>query len=553
MKISLHRTATLISLLLLLGFGSLTAAGSGKDLIAAATRGDRGAVQRLLDKGADVNAKDGKGQTALYFAALSGHKEVAELLIVNKADINAGANDGVTPLQIAVAAGHREVAELLIAKGADVNAKARSGFTALSFAASLGRKELAELLIAKGADVDAKDGNITPLYLAAASGHRDVAELLIAKGADVNAKDSTGLTLLQAAASNGERDVAELLIANKADVNAVTNDGVTPLQTAVAAGHREVAELLIAKGADVNAKARSGFTALSFAASLGRKELAELLIANKADVNAATNDGVTPLQIAVAAGHREVAELLIAKGADVNAKARSGLAALGLAEANSHTDVAELLGPAKALPTSPGLPEPQGLVYVYRRQHLPPPALYISIFVNRVALGNLNNNSYVQLAVPTGKAAVIATHADDRDSLKAAARAFPECADLLSERCLAALEKARDATVAPRVGGGITEPELVFRICHIRTYGKSMDGRTLYDLGDLQTCNIFWGHAFATLVRSTLAKPLEIEIEAGKSYYVKWSVHSFTGVKMEVVDAATGAKEVKDIPPAKDQ
>jgi HEAT repeat protein len=200
---------------------------------------------------------------------------------------------------------------------------------------------------------------------------------------------------------------------------------------------------------------------------------------------------------------------------------------------------------SKAAPTSGGPPETQALVYVYRRQHLPPPALYISIFVNHVDLGNLNNNSYVQLSVPTGKAAVIATHADDRDSLRRATSTFPECADLLSDACVVAVREAYDATTA------ISKPELVFRICQIRTYGKGFDGKILYNAEDLQTCNIFWGRAAATL-RNTLArKPLEIEVEAGKTYYVKWSVHSFTGVKMEVVDAKTGAKELKGLPLAK--
>jgi len=481
MKLNIHRTAILISLLLLLGFVSVAAAGPGEDLIAAATRGDLGAVLALLDKGVDVNAKDGKGQTALYFAALHGHKDVAALLIANKADLNVGANDGVTPLQIAIVAGHREVAELLIAKGADVNAKANSGFAALSFAASLGRKDLAELLIADGADVDTKTGSLTALYLAAANGHRDVAELLIAKGADVNAKDSTGLTLLHTAASNGQRDVVELLIANQANVNATTNDGVTPLQAAAVAGHREVAELLIANGADVNARAHSGFTALSFA------------------------------------------------------------------EANGHKDVAELLSPSKAVPSSSDPADAKALVYVYRRQHLPPPALYTLIFINRLALGNLGNNSYVQLSVPKGKAAVIATSADDRNSLGVTPAAFPECADLLSPGCLAAIVHVRDS-IHQRL---VEVFPLAFQLCSIERHFDKVNGKLMVNWNDWVHCESVLDHVIMKL-RSTLSgNPLEFQVEEGKTYYVKWSVHSFKGVKIEVVDATEGAKEVKGLPLAK--
>ena len=97
----------------------------------AAFEGNIEAVKQHLAAGADVNAKDDRGQTPLLFAAMSGHKEIAELLIVEGAEVNAEDEDGWTPLHFAAARGHKETAELLIAKGADVNAKDDNGETPL--------------------------------------------------------------------------------------------------------------------------------------------------------------------------------------------------------------------------------------------------------------------------------------------------------------------------------------------------------------------------------------------------------------------------------------
>ena len=60
-----------------------------------------------------MNAKDTRGRTPLYHAAIYGHTEVAEFLIAKSADVNAKNKGGRTPLDSAIAFKHTETADLL--------------------------------------------------------------------------------------------------------------------------------------------------------------------------------------------------------------------------------------------------------------------------------------------------------------------------------------------------------------------------------------------------------------------------------------------------------
>ena len=147
-----------------------------------AWKGDLAGVQRELNKGADVNAKDYIGRTPLHNAARWSHK------------------------------GHKKVAELLISRGADVDAMDDDGWTPLHYAALGGSKETAKLLIVEGVDVNTKnDEGETPLHHAAHGGHKEVAELLIANGADLNARKKNGDTPLDEANWRNNQEIANLL------------------------------------------------------------------------------------------------------------------------------------------------------------------------------------------------------------------------------------------------------------------------------------------------------------------------------------------------------
>ena len=117
--------------------------------------GNIGAIKQHLDARSDVEAKDDKFVgTFLHWASAGGQKEIVELLIAKGADVNATDGDGDTALHLAGSTtASIEIAELLISKGADVNAMNMSppgrrigGMTPLDMATLGNRPEIAALL-----------------------------------------------------------------------------------------------------------------------------------------------------------------------------------------------------------------------------------------------------------------------------------------------------------------------------------------------------------------------------------------------------------------------
>lgn len=153
----------------------------------AAMRGETEAVRSLLKAGADVNAAQGDGMTALHWAAQHGDVELAQMLVYAGANVHAVTRNGnYTPLHLASKAGNAGVVESLLEAGSDPNAATTiAGTTPLHFAAISGAARAVTVLLEHGAEVDARGSawKQTPLMWAAAAGRVDVIDVLLARGA----------------------------------------------------------------------------------------------------------------------------------------------------------------------------------------------------------------------------------------------------------------------------------------------------------------------------------------------------------------------------------
>ena len=278
---------------------SVAALGAaGSDVADAAMAGDREAVRTLLQAGADVDAPQIDGTTALHWAVRRDDLDTAGLLIRAGADVTAANRTGSTPMQLATLNGNAAMVERLLDAGADVDAPLNpDGDTALMMAARTGRPDAIRLLVSRGADVDASEtwGGTTALMWAVSEGHAETVELLIASGADVDAR-SRIYPVADAAGSEGpEPQDAD----PRAAPVAYSNGGFTPLLFAAREGDLASARLLVAAGADVDAVASDGKGPLSLAIYNGNYELGSYLVEHGADVAEPDAAGFPPLFWAV--------------------------------------------------------------------------------------------------------------------------------------------------------------------------------------------------------------------------------------------------------------
>src|SRR5262245_61913948 len=272
--------------------------GGATPLMHAAAIGSTDAMRLLLDKGADVNARNAAGGTALMWAVTDLAK--VRLLVDRGADVNASSNLGHTALELAAMSdGSAEIVRLLLARGANPKAVDKIMMSTLHAATYGNDTDSIRQLVAAGADIDTGDiRGFTPLMYASQNGNLDAAKLLLAKGAKANAVSAppgpfnavkNGLiqlgsaTPLFLASTLGPLDLVKTLITAGANVNVKDVRGMTPFMASVSTDHGDINILktLIAAGADVNAKSLASETALDWAQKSGATlALAELKRAN---------------------------------------------------------------------------------------------------------------------------------------------------------------------------------------------------------------------------------------------------------------------------------
>ncbi|KAA0147684.1 hypothetical protein FNF29_07236 [Cafeteria roenbergensis] len=204
---------------------ALSRGDMGRALWDAAGAGNTGEVTRLLGEGAPVNwANCRDGQTPLVRAAQKGHAESMRVLLNRGADLEAKNKDGRTALMWAAFSGKSLIMALLLDRGAALEAKDKNDSTALMWAAHHVKVEALALLLDRGAGLACKNKNgWTALLWAAWNGKVEAVALLLDRGADLDAKNNGDTTALMMAAQNGKGGVMASLLERGADLEVKDN------------------------------------------------------------------------------------------------------------------------------------------------------------------------------------------------------------------------------------------------------------------------------------------------------------------------------------------
>lgn len=310
-------------------------------------------IQEALQQGANPNASitAGKnGMTPLMAAALNNEDpRVFRILLKAGADINAQNEDGWTALTIAAVTQNVDIVDILVKAGAKVGAEEFNN-------ATLNENSGVMSVLAQAVEnmrVKGKPGWAVIMDKAKLNKNPELATALSKAGASVYSQvharvgtDATKLMLI--AVQNDENiKVIDTLIKAGAKLNVCFGDSEQTILMIAAAfnNNPKVINALIKAGANVNAKDNDGRTALIYAAgenaNLG---ITEALLKAKADINVQDNDGWTALMDA--AGHNDnpkIISALLKAGAKTYLKNNKYQTALDIAEEHLRQDTAKLL------------------------------------------------------------------------------------------------------------------------------------------------------------------------------------------------------------------
>ena len=283
-------------------------------LMEALRGGDSAGFQRKLSEDPKAaNRKGPGGSTPLMYAALYGNADSMKRLLAAGADPNAKNDSGATALMWAVY--DLEKTRLLVDHGADVNARSDNARTPLMIAATrYGSRPVLQLLLDHGANPSAQAsglfGMMTPLSEAAYASDVDAMRTLISHGADVN---GAGANTLSFAVEGNCMPCIDLVIGSTAKVNVA----LAPFFDMPPLGDALLVKSLLDRGADPKAIDPGGDTLLTLASAsdVGPAELVKTLLDCGVDVNAASKQGNTALALAMRHGHTPVVDLLMKAGA----------------------------------------------------------------------------------------------------------------------------------------------------------------------------------------------------------------------------------------------
>jgi len=324
----------------------------------------------LLQRGAQIHAKDTFGQTPLHIAAYVGNAPLVELLLKKGAHTGSADKNGRNPLHLAAWGNHLKVVEMLLAAGASADHRDSAAFTPLHLAVTK-REDTSNTLralISHGADVNARErSGETPLFYAR---NIETVKTLIASGADVKIMDREYRTVLHRLVSGNRLPFDPKQIQPIAEYwDLATEDRYKLYEhkwrlLSTDDQEENVMDLLLQKGAGIDDRDSHGASALNYAIKFNSGSSVKALIERGADVNVRDNEQKTVFHyMAERWNHffsrdkswNGTIDLLIKKGVDINARDVNGATPVDYAIWNGDS---ELIGLFKGKGGKPSLALP---------------------------------------------------------------------------------------------------------------------------------------------------------------------------------------------------
>ncbi|XP_076174428.1 no mechanoreceptor potential C isoform X3 [Ptiloglossa arizonensis] len=321
-------------------------------------------LDRMIELGADVGARNNDNYNALHIAAMYSREDVVKLLLskrgvdpyatggprqqtavhlvasrqtgtatsILRALLAAAGRDirlkvdgrGKIPLLLAVEAGNQSMCRELLAQQApdQLRATTPTGDSALHLAARRRDIDMVRILVDYGTTVDTQNGDgQTALHIASAEGDETLVKYFYGVRASASITDHQDRTPMHLAAENGHASIIELLADKfKASIFERTKDGSTLMHIASLNGHSECATMLFKKGVYLHMPNKRGARSIHTAAKYGHVGIISTLLQRGEKVDATTNDNYTALHIAVENAKPAVVETLLGYGAEVHVR-----------------------------------------------------------------------------------------------------------------------------------------------------------------------------------------------------------------------------------------
>ncbi|WP_296706716.1 ankyrin repeat domain-containing protein [Treponema sp. UBA7570] len=305
------------------------------------------AVSALIQKGANVNAVNANGESALFAAVKADSSSTINILVENGIITDTRSNLtrdhlGNTPLHYAVKWNSLQAAQSVISLGFDVNSQNLSGKTALSDCCRSDKRQMAVLLIQNGANVNSTDvTGRSVLVDAIQSGNEEMVNLLLEKGANPLIQEMNGRNSFHEAALGGNIKIIELI--RSAGGNPLSRDtyGDSPFSLVLNYDENVLRAVL---GTNLNIVDSDGNTPIHIAVEkkVSAQKL-DTLIKMGYPVSQRNGKGVTPLNMAITTSQKSLALTLIERGADPFAATITGDNALTNAFKNGNVEILDAI------------------------------------------------------------------------------------------------------------------------------------------------------------------------------------------------------------------